>query len=76
MGLQKLRFIHLNDAKFACGMHKDRHEAIGLGQIGTDAFSRIVNHPALRDLPFCLETPHEQLQEYAQEIALVRGLTK
>ena len=55
---------------------KDRHEAIGLGQIGTDAFSRIVNHPALKDLPFCLETPHDQLQEYAQEIALVRGLTK
>ena len=75
-GLQKLHFIHLNDAKFPCGMHQDRHEAIGLGQIGTDAFSRIVNHPALRDLPFCLETPHDQLQEYAQEIALVRGLTK
>ena len=46
------------------------------GEIGTDALSRIVNHPALRDLPFCLETPHDQLQEYAQEIALVRGLTK
>ncbi len=76
IGLDRLRFIHLNDAKFGLGEHKDRHAAIGEGTMGLDAFSRIVNHPALRDLPFCLETPHEKLEEYAQEIALLRGMLK
>ncbi len=74
IGLDRLRFIHLNDSKFECGQHKDRHAAIGDGFIGIEGVRRIVNHPALRDLPFCLETPHEKLEEYADEIRFVRGL--
>ncbi len=76
IGLDRLRFLHINDAKFGLGEHKDRHAAIGEGQIGLDAFRRIVNHPALKNLPFCLETPHEKLEEYAAEIALLRGMTE
>ena len=75
IGLDRLKFIHLNDSKFARGEHKDRHAAIGEGQIGLAAFKRIVNHPALKNLPFCLETPHEALSEYAEEIRLLRGMT-
>ena len=41
---------------------------------GLDAFARIVNHPALRDLPFILETPHDNLDGYAAEIRLLRDL--
>ena len=74
IGLERLKFIHLNDSKFGCGQHKDRHAAIGEGHIGIDGVRRIVNHPALCTLPFCLETPHEALSEYADEIWLVRGL--
>lgn len=76
IGLDRLKFIHLNDSKFGCGAHKDRHAPIGEGQIGLEAMSRIVSHPALRDLPFCLETPHEELSEYADEIALCRELCR
>lgn len=76
IGLNRLRFIHLNDSKFDLGQHKDRHAAIGEGYIGLEAIRRIVNHPALRQLPFCLETPHEKLEEYAEEIRLVRGMTE
>ena len=76
IGLDRLRFLHINDAKFGLGEHKDRHAAIGEGQIGLDAFRRIVNHPALKNLPFCLETPHEKLEEYAAEITLLRGMTE
>ena len=76
IGLDRLRFLHLNDSKFGCGERKDRHAPIGEGEIGLDAFARIVNHPALKELPFCLETPHERLAEYADEIALVRGLCR
>ncbi|MBR0507299.1 MAG: deoxyribonuclease IV [Clostridia bacterium] len=74
IGLDRLHFVHLNDSMFECGMHKDRHAAIGKGCIGLDAMQRIVSHPALRALPFCLETPHENLSEYAEEIALVRRM--
>ena len=76
IGLDRLRFIHLNDSKFGCGEHRDRHAAIGEGFIGVEGVKHIVNHPALKTLPFCLETPHETLSEYADEIRLTRGMTE
>ena len=73
IGLGKLCAVHINDSKNPLGSHKDRHEKIGQGTIGLDAFVRIVSHPALRDLPFILETPNE-LPGYTQEISLLRSL--
>ena len=73
IGLSRLRAIHINDSLNPLGAHKDRHARIGEGFIGTEAFGRIINHPALRNLPFVLETPNE-LPGYAAEIALLRGL--
>lgn len=73
IGLEKLKAIHINDSLNPLGARKDRHAKIGEGHIGTDAFARIINHPALRQLPFVLETPNE-LDGYAAEIALLRGL--
>ncbi|RNL20870.1 endonuclease IV [Slackia faecicanis] len=75
LGIDRLRAVHINDSKNPCGAHKDRHEVIGEGYIGIEAFERIVNHPALRDLPFILETPNE-LPGYAKEIELLRGLQR
>ena len=72
IGLSRLRAVHLNDSKNPCGAHKDRHEKLGCGRIGMEALSAIVNHPALRDLPFYLETPHDDLPGYAQEIAALK----
>lgn len=72
IGLKRLRAIHLNDSKNPMGSHKDRHEVIGGGFIGLDALVQVVNHPALRHLPFYLETPNE-LPGYAAEIALMKG---
>ena len=73
IGLGKLKAIHINDSMNVLGAHKDRHEKIGKGKIGIDAFRRIVNHPALKDLPFYLETPCD-LQGYRDEIALLKSL--
>ncbi len=73
IGLEKLKAIHINDSLNPFGARKDRHAKIGEGFLGTDAFARIINHPALKDLPFVLETPNE-LPGYAAEIALLRGL--
>ena len=75
IGLERLRAIHLNDSLNPCGAHKDRHARIGEGCIGQEALARVVNHPALRNLPFCLETPNE-LPGYAKEIALMRSLAE
>lgn len=71
IGLDKLKAVHLNDSKNTLGSHKDRHEKIGQGYIGIDAFTRIINHPALHNLPFYLETPND-LAGYASEISILR----
>lgn len=71
IGLDKLKAVHINDSKNELGSHKDRHEKIGQGHIGIEAFTRLINHPALRKLPFYLETPNE-LAGYAKEIAMLR----
>lgn len=75
IGIEKLRAIHINDSKNPFKSHKDRHEVIGAGSIGKEAFSRIINHPLLRDLPFYLETPNE-LEGYKEEIELLKSLRK
>ena len=71
LGLDRLKAIHLNDSKNPPGSRKDRHACLGEGTIGLEALTRIVRHPALKHLPFCLETPNE-LPGYAREIALMR----
>lgn len=72
IGLDRLRALHLNDSKNPRGSHKDRHERIGEGCIGAEAFRAVVTNPRLRDLPMILETPNE-LSGYAAEISLLRG---
>jgi len=74
IGLDKLRAVHINDSKNPAGSRKDRHETIGNGFIGIEALERVINHPALRNLPFYLETPNE-LPGYAEEIRMLRGLS-
>lgn len=73
VGLGRLRALHLNDSKNPCGSHKDRHEKLGEGTIGLQAFAQIVRHPLLRGLPMVLETPND-LEGYAREISLLRTL--
>lgn len=74
IGLDRLRAIHLNDSKNPLVSHKDRHANIGEGTIGLDAIVRVINHPKLRNLPFCLETPQESIAGYEKEIKLLRSL--
>ncbi len=72
IGLSRLRALHLNDSKNPFGSHKDRHEKLGQGSLGAEAFRRIVRHPALHGLPMVLETPND-LPGYAAEIAFLRA---
>lgn len=76
IGLDRLKAIHINDSMNPLGAHKDRHQKIGEGYIGLEAFERIINHPKLRKLPFYLETPHDDIKGYAKEIEVLRNLYK
>lgn len=75
IGLDRLKAIHLNDSKSPFNSHTDRHEKIGMGSIGLEAFERIINHKALRNLPFFLETPNE-IEGYKEEIKLLKSKYK
>lgn len=72
IGLNRLRAVHLNDSMNPLAAHKDRHAKIGEGKIGAQALVSVINHPALRELPFYLETPNE-LPGYAAEIAFLKS---
>lgn len=72
IGIGRLKAMHLNDSKNPLGSHKDRHEKIGEGCIGIEAFKNIVTHPVLKNLPCFLETPNE-LSGYKKEIELLKS---
>ena len=72
IGLQRLRAVHFNDSKNACGSRRDRHEKLGQGKLGTEALRRIALHPALAGLPFILETPNDDAG-YREEIRTVQS---
>lgn len=72
IGIDRLKAVHVNDSKFGLSSHKDRHEKIGLGQIGLDGMVKFLSHDAFKNLPMILETPNE-LDGYKNEIALLRG---
>jgi deoxyribonuclease-4 len=59
IGLERLKLIHANDSKRDRGSRVDRHEAIGEGKIGAQAFALLMNHPRLAGIPLILETPKE-----------------
>lgn len=71
IGLSNLKAIHLNDSMNGLGCHKDRHAKIGEGEIGLEALSAVTRHPALKGIPFILETPNDDAG-WTEEIALLR----
>ncbi len=75
IGLDNLYAVHLNDSKNELGSHKDRHEKLGEGILGTEALRAAVQHPLLQGRPFILETPNDDAG-YAREIETVKGWIK
>lgn len=71
LGLSLLRAVHLNDSMMPFGSKKDRHAAIGAGEIGLPALLRVLEHPALKELPFYTETPFDDAG-HAAEIRMLR----
>lgn len=75
LGIGRLQAIHLNDSKGMLGSHLDRHEQIGKGYLGLDAFRNLVNDSRLEKVPMVLETPAGD-KMYKKELKLLRSLIK
>lgn len=75
VGLERLHFFHLNDAKKELGSRVDRHEHIGRGKIGREGFRLLLNDPRFAAHPMVLETPKSKdLHEDKANLAVLRGL--
>jgi len=74
IGLERLKLLHINDCRGTMGSHLDRHEHIGLGQIGENGFRLILRHPDLKDLPMILETPIDSCRNDVANLQAARKL--
>ena len=75
IGLDNIKFIHLNDSKTEIGSHIDRHENVGLGKIGVEGLRTIINHKSLRDLPMVMQPafmPNEDGSEKLKSVIKLR----
>jgi deoxyribonuclease-4 len=71
LGLDRLYLIHLNDSRTKLGSRKDRHWHIGKGEIG-DGMKYILNHPALQEKPFIMETPRTSVNDDLMNMKMVK----
>jgi deoxyribonuclease IV len=77
IGRKQIAAFHLNDSKTELNSRVDRHEAIGKGKIGLEAFRHIVNEAHFKKTPGCLETyKSEDLHEDIENLATLRSLVK
>ena len=75
IGLQRLKFFHLNDSKRPLGSRVDRHEHIGKGEIGLNGFRLLLNDPRFQNHPMVLETPKgKDLKEDKKNLRVLRSL--
>jgi len=73
VGKGRLKLVHANDSKDTVGSKRDRHEAIGEGEIGTDPFAELFRHPATSGVPVIVETPGGA-DGHARDIAVLKSL--
>lgn len=77
IGRDRLAALHLNDSKTALGSRVDRHEHIGKGRIGLEAFRFIMSQPRFRNIPKVLETPKgKEMKEDVENMGILRGLQR
>ena len=74
VGFETVKVWHCNDAKAARGSKLDRHEHIGDGTIGTEAFRRLLRDERFRHAAFVAETPVDQPGDEARNVSVLRGL--
>jgi deoxyribonuclease-4 len=63
----------LNDSKFGLASRKDRHANLGEGVLGLETMKKVINHEAIKDRPFLLETPGG-MENYKKEIEILKNM--
>lgn len=76
VGIERVAILHVNDSKTPLGSRVDRHEHIGKGKIGAEAFARILKHPLLRGRAFILETPIDKPGDDRRNVAMLWKLAR
>ncbi len=76
IGWERVKLVHANDSKGELGSHLDRHEHIGEGKIGLEAFKLMLNHPLLFKLPWILETPENTVEKDVRNLSTLRSLIR
>jgi len=73
-GRERIACVHVNDSKYPRGARRDRHANLGEGTIGRDAFAHLLRAPELAQVPLIVETPDDDEQGHARDLALLRSL--
>jgi deoxyribonuclease-4 len=76
IGLKLLKLIHANDSKTELNAHRDRHEHIGLGQIGLEGFKALIKQPKLAMVNMILETPDDKRGNYERDLKVLKELRR
>ncbi len=74
VGLDRVALVHANDSKGDLGSRLDRHEHLGKGRLGMEALRIMANHPALRGLPWILETPEMSVESDRENLRVLHSL--
>ncbi|GAA4094041.1 deoxyribonuclease IV [Actinomadura miaoliensis] len=74
VGEGRLKLVHANDSKDACGSARDRHENIGAGRIGEEPFAELFRHPAVAGVPFIIETPGRAPEPHRKDVETLKRL--
>jgi deoxyribonuclease-4 len=74
VGMNELKVVHLNDSKGPLGSHMDRHEHIGMGNIGTDGMRAILTYKGIRERPIIMETPIDDARGQKEDLQVARRL--
>ena len=74
IGLKNLKILHLNDSKGELNSNRDRHDHIGLGEIGKEGLGEIVKIMNKNNIPIVLETPIDDIRDDFENISKAKSL--
>lgn len=74
--LERVKVLHFNDSKVACGKRADRHDHLGLGEIGLGGLKNVLSEEHFRTLPIILETPIDEVRSDRENIEIAWKLLK
>ena len=72
--MENLKILHLNDSKGELNSNRDRHEHIGLGEIGKEGLGEVIKIMNKNKIPIVLETPIDDMRDDFENIRKAKAL--